>query len=690
MIRILLVDDQNVMRQGLKALLEPKQNLKVVGMAQDCSNVLNQVEILNPDVIVMDIEMPEVNGIIATQKICQQFPKTKILILSSHEELEYVIQALQAGAKGYMLKSSSAEDIEQAILWVHQGYFHLESELFKKVLAHYSHLQSTGSIEQNKSNFESRININNISNINNGYLSEIGKSIEITQKKSISTTSSTIPNPALEKSEGKIRNTSNPNRKIFKRKDSQSQEASEKSLLKDEFFRQNPKKTPHHIFFEFPILWIGCIVLLGIGSITTFYLWRNYWPSKSEQVLQAINSKTVLVKSQDLSVQIQANGTVKASHTTKISPEKAGRIEELYIKEGEHVTSGQVVAQMSNKELQAQVNQYKASVKEAKANLSKVQKGNRLEAIAAAKERVTLAQANVTLAKVELKRAQEEKQRNQLLANQGAISHNAFEGFVTNEAQAKANLQAELARLHEQKNNLSQTEQGSRAEEIVQARAQLERAQAELAVNQIQLNKTLIRAPFAGIITRRYAEAGDFVDSTTAASETEGATSTSIAELSSGLEIEAKIPEASIAQIKLEQKVDIIVDAYPNQNFTGTVHLISPRAVKENNVTSFRVKIIPTTGRAKLQLGMNARLVFFGEPSKNIMTVPLAAVVTHPDGRTGVYVAGQEAKGKFKLVELGIVSGNRVQVKNGLKQGDRVLLSPPEDFIIEGVDTTER
>lgn len=431
------------------------------------------------------------------------------------------------------------------------------------------------------------------------------------------------------------------------------------------------------------ILWIGGLVLVGIGVIATL----DYLETKSNRHSELITSQTVLVKSQDLTVQIQANGTVQAVQTNNLSPDEPGRIASLYIEEGDLVTVGQVIARMDSDRLQAQVNQYKASVQKAQANLDLVKAGNRSEVIAAARARVTTAFANVATAQARLKRTQEEKKRNQLLVDEGAISRNAFNDFVTREAEAKANLEAELARLKEQQENLREAEKGSRVEEIVQAEAELAQAKAELAATQIQLDKTEIRAPFTGIITRRYAEAGDFVASTTAASDTEGATSTSIAELSSGLEIEAKIPEASISKIQLGQTVDIQVDAYSNETFKGKVRLIAPRAVRENNVTSFRVKVALTTGQEKLQSGMNARLTFRNKPIASAIAIPLASVVTQSDGQTGVYVTDDKNQAKFKPIKLGTNSGDLVQVIAGLTQGDRVFISPPQDLKIKGVDT---
>jgi HlyD family secretion protein len=431
------------------------------------------------------------------------------------------------------------------------------------------------------------------------------------------------------------------------------------------------------------IPWIGGLIFIGIGTFATI----NYLETKNDRTSESIINQTIPVKSQNLTVQIQANGTVQSIRTNNLSPDEPGRIAELYIKEGDRITQGQVIARMESDRIQAQVAQYQALVKKAEANLKQIEAGNRPETISAAKARVTTAQANLAVAQAKLQRTQEEKQRNQLLVNEGAISVNKFNEYASQETEAQASLKAELAQLIEQQQNFAETQKGSRIEEIDRAAAELAEAKAQLASVQIQLNKTIVRAPFAGIITRRYAETGDYVDSTTAASDTEGATSTSIAELASGLEIEAKIPEASIARIKLGQTVKIQVDAYSNETFQGKVHLIAPRAVKDDNVTSFRVKVALATGQDKLQSGMNTRLTFVSEPITNAITIPLAAVVTQADGKTGVYVADAEDKAKLRSIKLGTTSGDRVQILAGLNSGDRVFISPPSDIAIEGVDT---
>lgn len=134
MIRILIVDDQNDVRWGFRLLLGNRDNLQVVGIAEDAYQALRQVEVLQPDIVLIDIEMPGMNGLTATKRICEKFPKTQVIVISSHESVEYTVQAIQAGAKGYLLKSVSAEDLERAIWSAHNGYFQLEAKLLKKAV----------------------------------------------------------------------------------------------------------------------------------------------------------------------------------------------------------------------------------------------------------------------------------------------------------------------------------------------------------------------------------------------------------------------------------------------------------------------------------------------------------------------------------------------------------------------------
>ena len=130
---ILIIDDQKVVRASLQEILSNQKNLQVIGTADDGDKAIAAVESLKPDLVLMDIEMPKMNGIEVTQIICQRFPELKVLILSTHEKEEYVRQIISAGANGYILKNTSATDLVSAIVAVSKGYSHFGPKLLKKV-----------------------------------------------------------------------------------------------------------------------------------------------------------------------------------------------------------------------------------------------------------------------------------------------------------------------------------------------------------------------------------------------------------------------------------------------------------------------------------------------------------------------------------------------------------------------------
>ena len=133
MIRILLVDDQHLVQQGIKSLIDQTSELTVIKTVDNGRSAVQEIEYLRPDIVLLDIEMPGMNGITTTKYITRLSPRTKVIILSSHEEKKYVTQALMAGAKGYILKSSLMSDLKQAIIAVNNGYSQIDSKLLAKV-----------------------------------------------------------------------------------------------------------------------------------------------------------------------------------------------------------------------------------------------------------------------------------------------------------------------------------------------------------------------------------------------------------------------------------------------------------------------------------------------------------------------------------------------------------------------------
>lgn len=120
-VRILLADDHNILRDGLRLLLERQPGFVVVGEAGNGRDAVNLAEELQPDVVVMDIAMPELNGIEATRRIVSGLPHTSVVILSMHHDESYVARALKAGARGYLLKDSLKSDLLNAVRAVTEG-----------------------------------------------------------------------------------------------------------------------------------------------------------------------------------------------------------------------------------------------------------------------------------------------------------------------------------------------------------------------------------------------------------------------------------------------------------------------------------------------------------------------------------------------------------------------------------------
>jgi len=132
----MLADDHILVRQGLKSLLE-REEFKVVAEASDGQEAVRQVESLHPDIAIMDISMPMLNGIDAARELGRSCPKTKVILLTQHEEDQYILEALEVGVKGYVLKNQVASDLVHAIQQVSRGMFYLSPGVSRAVIEAY-------------------------------------------------------------------------------------------------------------------------------------------------------------------------------------------------------------------------------------------------------------------------------------------------------------------------------------------------------------------------------------------------------------------------------------------------------------------------------------------------------------------------------------------------------------------------
>lgn len=460
-----------------------------------------------------------------------------------------------------------------------------------------------------------------------------------------------------------------------------------------------------------PTPWVLGLVAAGLLG-TAFAVYLAVRSVASTDVTEV----TVPVESKSLTVRIATSGTVKPIQSVNLSPKTAGRLAELYVEQGDEVKQGQVVARMDNADIQAQLVQARARLAQASAKLAEAQTGSRPEEIAQAQarlaqsqarlaearagtrsEEIAQAQAQVESARSQVDLTNVQVERYQYLIQQGAESRDRLDEVLTEDRKAKASLkeaqrkleqlqsgmrpqeitriEAEVAEAHLA---LRQLQNGTRPEVIAQAKAEVAAARGELQAHEVHQEDTLIRAPFSGTVTQKYATIGAFVTPTTSASSTSSATSTSIVAVAKGLETIAKVPEVDIGQIKQGQAVEIVADAYPDRVFKGRVRLIAPEAVVEQNVTSFQVRVAIETGKTQLRSGMNVDVTFLGEALENALVVPTVAIATEK-GQTGVFVPGEDNKPQFRPVTIGPTIKNQTQILNGVKADEQVLIDFPEN-----------
>jgi DNA-binding NarL/FixJ family response regulator len=147
-LRILLADDHTVVRQGLRKVLEERPDWQVIGEAGDGREAVSLAEQLKPDVAVIDVAMPLLNGIEATRQITKRVPSVRILILSMHSDEAYVTQVLNAGATGYLLKDSADVDLLQAVSAVSQGKSFFSPPVARLMLGDYVRPRGEGAVDR--------------------------------------------------------------------------------------------------------------------------------------------------------------------------------------------------------------------------------------------------------------------------------------------------------------------------------------------------------------------------------------------------------------------------------------------------------------------------------------------------------------------------------------------------------------
>ncbi|MGQ9869731.1 efflux RND transporter periplasmic adaptor subunit [Leptodesmis sp.] len=413
-----------------------------------------------------------------------------------------------------------------------------------------------------------------------------------------------------------------------------------------------------------PPKWLLALLVLGLVAGGGYVAYSQITTAQRQEARRRIQTATV--EQVNLPVTISANGTVQPERSVNVSPKTSGKLKQLLVKEGDRVQEGQVLAYMDDSNLQGQYTQAQGQLAQARANLQRTLAGNRAQDIAQA-------QAQVESDRAALWQADQTFQQNKQLYESGAITQRDFNTSLATRDQAAAQLTRSQQALALQR-------AGSRPEDVAQARAQVKTAEGQLQTIRAQLEDTIIRAPFSGIITKKFADPGAFVTPTTSGSSVTSATSSSILALASNNQVVANVAESNIAQIKLGVPATIKADAYPGQSFNGQVIQIAAQSTTVQNVTSFEVKSSVTDPKNLLKAGMSVNVDFNVGTLKNVLVIPTVAI-TRQEGASGVLVMTGEQESRrpeFRPITTGATVNDKTVVLSGLKAGERVLISFPQ------------
>ncbi|MBD2234169.1 efflux RND transporter periplasmic adaptor subunit [Phormidium tenue] len=429
-----------------------------------------------------------------------------------------------------------------------------------------------------------------------------------------------------------------------------------------------------------PLVWLlaGLAAAAVVAGSVGFGVWR------SRQTAYDVEDFTTSAAIEPLTVRVAASGTVRPVQTVNLSPENAGILEELFVEQGDRVEQGQIIARMKSRDTATQVAQNQAAVAEAEAALAELRQGSRPDEITQAEATVEANRAQVRDAQARLDLATSDLARRQQLFDRGAVAATDLDTAAREQRSAQASLEQAQARVTESQRRVDDLRSGPRQEAIAQAEARLAQARAQLNGAQIRQDETLIRAPFGGIVTQKFATEGAFVTPTTSASELSSATSTAIVALAEDLEVLAEVPEADIALIEPGQTVEVVADAFPEQTFAGRVKLVAPEAIERQSVTLFQVRIELIDGKDILRSNMNVNVNFVGDQLADALVVPTVAVVTQA-GESGVLVPGDDRDIVFQPVTLGPQVGDQIQILDGIEAGDRVFVDLPPGKSLENI-----
>ena len=623
MTRILLVDDQTLICEILQTRLEAESDFQVVGSANNGQKAIQQVEKLQPDVVLMDIEMPEMNGLSAIKIIKNRFPQTRIIVLSGNNDAAFLASALKAGAQGYLVKTNQVENLANTIRFVHQGNNQIEPTLLQEILGKLTVSENVDIEAESELN---KLNINQKALIGNGNLEERTIASEI---KEISDLTANIS-------------------------------------LKVKPIRSKP-------IWGTVILILSSLVLLSgklgpsllLGSSNANDEQSNQANLANLSTQGALPVETLTVTPVDSYQESRFySGTIVPRRTSELGFEYSGNITRIDVQEGDRVTTGTPLANLDSRELEATQNELQARRSQAVAKLEEMQAGARSETISAAKARVRDLNQQLELANLK-------SQRRKHLYAEGAISREQLDENMSNK-------QAMQARLDEAQSQVSELLAGTRIEQINAQQSSIKQIDASIAKLGIQLEKRVLKAPFAAIVSRKLVDEGTVVDA-----------NQPVIRLVENQALEARIgvPVNKRDRVALGSEQQLAIG---QKTYRAEVTSLLPEVDSDTRTVTAVLTLNESIG---VSPGQVAKLKLDAEVNTSGYWLPTTALLQGGRGLWYCYALGKPANeaengdnNAFYVsrrdLEVLYTEGDRVLVRGTVSSGDRIILSGTHRIVV--------
>jgi DNA-binding NarL/FixJ family response regulator/multidrug efflux pump subunit AcrA (membrane-fusion protein) len=641
MIRILLVDDLVLLCEVLQTWLEEQDDFWVVGRAHNGISAIAQVEALNPDIVLMDVEMPKMNGISATEIICQHFPQTKVIMLSACEDENFLRQSLQAGAEGYLLKTSDTQELANTIRFVKRGCHQIAPKLLSKLVgvaptvndpsSARTTLDFTQAPSREPSLHQHRYQTSREKSWQDES-SRYGTTMDFLSVRPRGTQTALAADPIEEELEP------------------QASGDREKERLEANF-SQLPQKTKLHR------------LLFLCGGTVVFGLWLlfgrqgNTPPSTSKMPLPSnilpVTTRSVYPDNSYRESRFYT-GTVNARRNSELGFEQPGQLLQLLVKEGDRVKAGTPLAYLDSQNLEISRRELIAQRSQAVARLQEMQAGSRRETIASAR-------ATVRDLREQLQLATQKTQRREMLYREGAISREQLDETRSE----RSVLQARLDRAQSQ---LDELLAGTRLEQIAAQKALIEQYDASLAKIQLQRQKSILKAPFDATVSRRLIDEGTILSA--------GQPVLRLVE-NKAIEVRIGIPANVVSQMTTDRTHMLQIG---EKNYPAKVVSVLPELNANTRTVTVVFRLNESLG-AEIAAGQLARLKLVETVDDSGYWLPITALVKGTRGLWSCYVlsGSQNNSDAFAIerrdVEVLHTQSDRAFVRGTIQEGDRVILS---------------